>query len=209
MPRSQEGLAQLIDRDRLDDARIASAFRSIDRKVFVPEEYRAVAYEDRPVGIPAQQTTSQPSLIARMVDAARVPPGGRVLEVGTGYGFQTALLARLCREVYSIERHEELAAQAEDNLRSAGLTNVTVTVGDGWDGWPEWAPYDAIIVSAAASEVPDALREQLAEGGRLVIPVTEGASDNVYLFVKTDGVTRQVRLLTPARFVPLVKEPPS
>jgi protein-L-isoaspartate(D-aspartate) O-methyltransferase len=209
MPRSQEGLARLIDRDRLDDDRITAAFRSIDRKVFVPSEFRARAYEDRPVGIPAQQTTSQPSLIARMIDAARVPPGGRALEVGTGYGFQTALLARLCREVYSIERHPELAAQAESNLRAAGINNATVTVGDGWAGWPEHAPYDAIVVSAAASEVPDALRDQLAEGGRLVIPVTEGASDNVYLFVKTDGATRLVRLLTPARFVPLVKEPPS
>ncbi len=209
MPRSQEGLARLIDRDRLDDERIAAAFRSIDRKMFVPKEYRAAAYEDRPVGIPAQQTTSQPSLIARMVGAARVPPGGRVLEVGTGYGFQTALLAQLCREVFSIERHAELAAQAEDNLRRAGIANATVTVGDGWAGWPDHAPYDAIVVSAAASEVPDALRDQLAEDGRLVIPVTEGASDNVYLFTKTDGVTGLVRLLTPARFVPLVKEPPS
>lgn len=209
MPRSQEGLARLIDRDRLDDERIAPAFRSIDRKDFVPEEYGAVAYEDRPVGIPAHQTTSQPSLIARMVDAARVPPGGRVLEVGTGYGFQTALLANLCREVYSIERHSELAARAEENLRVVGIMNATVTVGDGWAGWPEHAPYDAIVVSAAASEVPGALRDQLAEGGRLVIPVTEGASDNVYLFVKTDGITKMVRLLTPARFVPLVRDPPS
>lgn len=144
-----------------------------------------------------------------MVDAARVPSGGRVLEVGTGYGFQTAVLAKLCREVYSIERHPELAARAEENLSAGGITNATVTVGDGWAGWPEHAPYDAIVVSAAASEVPGALREQLAEGGRLVIPITEGASDNVYLFVKNNGVTKLVHLLTPARFVPLVREPPS
>lgn len=209
MPRSQEGLARLIDRDAPVDRRVAAAFRSVDRKLFVPQEFRRVAYADRPVGIPSEQTTSQPSLIARMIDAARVPTAGRALEVGTGYGFQTALLARLCREVYSIERHPELAARAEDNLRAAGIDNAIVTVGDGWGGWPEHAPYDAIVVSAAASEVPDALRDQLAEGGRLVIPVAEGSSDNVYLFAKSEGDTKLVRLLTPARFVPLIKEPPS
>lgn len=208
MPRSQEGLARLIDRERLDDGRIAAAFWAIDRKVFVPSRFHRVAYEDRPVGIPADQTTSQPSLIARMIDAARVPAEGRVLEIGTGYGYQTALLARLCREVYSVERHRELAERAEANLLAAGIDNATVKVGDGWAGWPEHAPYDAIVVSAAASEVPGALREQLAEGGRLVIPVAEVGSDNVYLCEKTGGETKIVRLLTPARFVPLVRGAP-
>ena len=200
MPTSQAGLVRLIERQRLDDERIADAFRAVDRAAFVPSDARGSAYVDRPVALPRGQTTSQPSLIARMIDAARVGPDDRVLEVGAGYGFQTALLAKLAGGVVSIELDESLAAGAARNLAAAGLEDVTLVTGDGYSGVPEHAPYDAIIVSATAPEVPEALIHQLAEGGRLVIPL----GDEVTLFEKRGGDLKRVEMLTPARFVPLV-----
>jgi protein-L-isoaspartate(D-aspartate) O-methyltransferase len=204
VPRDHEGLARLVEREPVD-ARVVEAFRRIDRADFVPAEFIDQAYADRPVAIPQRQTTSQPSLIARMVDAAGVKDDDIVLEVGTGYGFQTALLALLAREVVSIERHADLAEAARKNLASAGIDNVVVLVGDGWEGAPDSAPFDAIVVSAAAESVPQALVDQLNEGGRLVIPVKSGGNDDVWLFEKRNGLLREVRLITPARFVPLVR----
>jgi protein-L-isoaspartate(D-aspartate) O-methyltransferase len=205
MPRTQEGLARLIEHERLKDERIANAFRTVDRADFVPEHLRSIAYRDRPVGIPEDQTTSQPSLIARMLDVVRPQPTDNALEVGTGYGFQTALLAKLVDRVTTIERWPTLAEAARGNLERAGIVNVEVVVGDGWQGYERNAPYDVIVVSAAADEVPDPLAEQLAEGGRLVIPVREPGGDNVYLFTKEGGELKLKRLVTPARFVPLVR----
>ncbi|HWL65334.1 MAG TPA: protein-L-isoaspartate(D-aspartate) O-methyltransferase [Actinomycetota bacterium] len=205
MPSSQEGLARLIERSGLVDPRIADAFRRVDRAGFVPHDLIGEAYLDRPVPIPHDQTTSQPSLIARMIDSAGIGPQDRVLEVGTGYGFQTALIAELARGVISIERFGSLAETARLNLRRSGLENALVKVGDGRSGAPEEGPYDAMIVSAASDDVPEALVEQLAEGGRLVIPVKSVGSDDVLLFRKTDGRLERVRLVTPARFVPLVR----
>jgi protein-L-isoaspartate(D-aspartate) O-methyltransferase len=207
MPRTQEGLARLIEKERLHDQRIVQAFRTVDRADFVPEVLRAHAYRDRPVGLPEDQTTSQPSLIARMIDAARPAPTDTALEVGTGYGFQTALLASLCSHVTSIERHKSLADVAQRNLASAGFGNVEVVVGDGWAGYKPNAPYNVIVVSAAADEVPQALVEQLADGGRLVIPLRQPTGDNVYLFEKEGGGIHRRALITPARFVPLVRPP--
>ena len=155
------------------------------------------AYIDRPVGIPEAQTTSQPSLIARMIDVADPHPDDKALEIGTGYGFQ---------QVISIERWPTLADAARKNLERAGVTNVSVRVGDGWLGCPDEAPFDLIIVSAAADGVPVALEDQLADGGRLVIPLVEPSGDNVYLLVKEGDRIRTKRLVTPARFVPLVRE---
>jgi protein-L-isoaspartate(D-aspartate) O-methyltransferase len=204
----RQGLDDLIASEPLADPRIADVFSTLDRAWFVPQGLEMEAYEDRPVALPQGQTTSQPSLIARMVDAAAPGPGDRVLEVGTGYGFQTALLAGLAGKVYSIERHESLASKARENLDRAGIHGADIVVGDGWLGWPAGAPYDAAIVSAAADEVPLALVDQLADGGRLVIPLRNRGSDDVILFVKeTGGRLRQVRLVTPARFVPLVHRP--
>ena len=205
MPRSREGLARLIQREGVSP-RVVAAFRTIDRIEFVPDSDRAYAYSDRPIGLPERQTTSQPSLIARMIDAAEVGPGDRVLEVGTGFGFQTDLLAHVASTVFSIERHRPLAEVARTRLTSAGIENVTVVVGDGWKGMPEEAPFDAIVVSAAASEFPAALGRQLSEGGRLVIPLATDGSDDVILFRKTEGEVVRIRLVTPARFVPLVRE---
>ena len=205
MPRTQEGLARLIEREGVQDPRILEAFRTIDRADFVPGRFRFDAYRDRPVGIPEDQTTSQPSLIARMIDVAAPGPEDNVLEVGAGFGFQTALLARLAKSVIAIELWPSLAQAATENLKQAGAGNARVEVGDGWDGYEEGAPYDVVIVSAAADEVPDALVNQLVDGGRLVIPVREPTGDNVYAFVKRGGRLERGRLVTPARFVPLVR----
>ncbi|MDP9066950.1 MAG: protein-L-isoaspartate(D-aspartate) O-methyltransferase [Actinomycetota bacterium] len=205
MPRSKEGLVRLLKRQRIDP-RVVEAFTRVARVDFVPEAARAEAYSDRPVVLPEGQTTSQPSLIARMIEAAKVGPRDRVLEVGTGFGYQTALLAQLADQVVSIERSALLAEQARKNLEQAGIEKVAVLVGDGWKGVPEEAPFDAIVVSAAATEVPPALQDQLAEGGRLVIPVKGASSDEVLLFVRRGGSVERIALLTPARFVPLVKD---
>jgi protein-L-isoaspartate(D-aspartate) O-methyltransferase len=208
MPRSVHGLARLVQRDGASE-KVVEAFKKVRREDFVPRHARADAYGDRPVMIPQRQTTSQPSLIARMIDVAEVQPDDVVLEIGTGYGFQTALLAQLCRHAYSIERHEELAEAARANLKSVGIENATVVVGDGWEGLPEKAPFDGIVVSAAASRVPSALVEQLAPGGRMVIPVKGRLGDEVTLFRKVDNGLKRERLVTPARFVPLVPGSPS
>ena len=209
MPRTQEGLARLIEREGLGDPRIVDAFRAIDRADFVPAAARGEAYRDRPVAIPEQQTTSQPSLIARMIDAVGPKSDDVVLEVGTGFGFQTALLARLSERVVSVERWPSLAEPARRNLAAAGIDNAEVVIGDGWNGWPAAAPFGAIVVSAAASDLPVALGEQLRDGGRMVIPVRAARSDEVVLFEKRGDRLERVRLVTPARFVPLVPGAPS
>jgi protein-L-isoaspartate(D-aspartate) O-methyltransferase len=208
MPRNAQGLVRLVQRDGASE-RTVDAFRKVRREDFVPKNARANAYGDRPVMIPEHQTTSQPSLIARMIDAAEVEPTDVVLEVGTGYGFQTALLAQLCRRVFSIERYKQLAEAARLNLKAVGIDNATVVVGDGWEGLPEQAPFDAIVVSAAATHVPPALVEQLNVGGRMVIPVKGRLGDEVTLFRKTEHGLSRERLVTPARFVPLVPGTPA
>lgn len=206
MPRDNDGLARLVRRE-LGEGRIARAFAEVDRGGFVPPD-AADVYRDRPVPIPEHQTTSQPTLIARMIEALDPRPDDRVLEVGAGLGYQTALLARLCREVVALERWETLARLARANLAAAGTQNAEVIVGDGWKGCPERAPFDGIVVAAAAPEVPRPFAEQLSEGGRLVIPVKRRGSDEVTLYVKRSGELVETRLVTPARFVPLVKEEP-
>lgn len=180
------------------------AFRRVDRAGFVTKAEVARAYEDRPLPIPHRQVTTQPSLIARMVEGLRLTGEERVLEVGTGLGFQTAILAVLAREVVSIERFADLAEQARANLDAAGIQRVTVLVGDGTRGVAEHAPYDAILVSAAAPEVPSPLVEQLVEGGVIVHPVGPGGSEVVVAFRKRGpGLVQEARL-TRAYFVPLV-----
>ncbi len=203
---AREALLKIVSGE-VDDERVIDAFRFVAREDFVPRGFEGEAYLDRPVPLPQRQTTSQPSLIARMVEAAVAGRTDRVLEIGTGYGFQTALLAAIATEVVSVERHAELAEAARINLRNAGVMNAEVFVGDGWEGWPDKAPYDAIVVSAAAAEPPRALMEQLAEGGRLVLPLARGRSDDVVVLLKKGGRIVHDRLITPARFVPLVHGP--
>ena len=204
MPRSKEGLARLVQREGVDP-RIVAAFHTVDRAAFVPEGEARKAYNDKPVAIPERQTTSQPSLIARMIDALELGPDDVVLEIGTGYGFQTALLAKIARRVISIERHPALAERARANLEAVGIANASVLVGDGWDGVPEHAPYEGIVVSAAAEEIPDSLHDQLVEGGRLVIPLRAGQGDAVLLLTRSGKELIRQALLTPACFVPLVR----
>lgn len=199
-----ETLLRAIEHDGTEDPRVLDAFRRVDRAGFVPPDGVAMAYEDGPIPIPHGQVTTQPSLVARMVAGLRLTGSERVLEVGTGFGFQTAILALLAREVLSIERFADLAEQARANLEASGITGVTIVVGDGTLGLPEHAPYDAILVSAAAPAVPPPLVEQLAIGGRLVQPIGPGGDEVVLAYRREPGGLVEAERLTGASFVPLI-----
>jgi protein-L-isoaspartate(D-aspartate) O-methyltransferase len=183
------------------DERLLAAIEAVPRAGFVPQDQAPDAYADSPLPIPHGQVTTQPSLVAAMVEALELRGGERVLEIGTGYGWQTALLAELAREVFSIERFSDLADTARMAL--AGRENVHVVVGDGSEGLPEQAPFDAILVAAAYPSVPDPLAGQLAEGGRLVQPLGPGGAEDVVLFEKRDGELHAVRSVIGAHFVRL------
>lgn len=186
------------------DERVLDAMRSVSRAAFVPACQVALAELDVPVPIGHHQVTTQPSLVAAMLECLDLRGTETVLEVGTGYGYQTALLARLARHVWSVEWWADLAAAARSNLAAAGVTNAHVVTGDGTLGLPEHAPYQAIVVCAAFPAVPPPLADQLAVGARLVQPVGPGGREDVVLFVKDPGALRRVGLVTLARFVPLV-----
>jgi protein-L-isoaspartate(D-aspartate) O-methyltransferase len=185
----------------VEDERVLAAIVSVQRSAFVPAERAGLANVDTPIPIPHEQVTTQPSLVARMIEALALAGTERVLEIGTGYGWQTALLAELAREVFSVERFADLAETARAAL--AGRSNVHVVVGDGSQGLPELAPFDAILVAAAYPEVPDPLAEQLAEGGRLVQPIGPGGAEDVVLFEKRGGDLHRVRSVSGAHFVRL------
>lgn len=201
---SPEDLINALRERGIRNKRVLEAFQRVRREYFVPREWIDIAYLDQPIPIPHGQVTTQPSLIAQMVEALRLTGRERVLEVGTGLGFQTAILSVLAREVVSIERFSELAEQAERNLQAANIKGVTIVVGDGTQGLPQRAPFDGIIVSAAAPEVPQPLIEQLAEGGRIVHPLGPGGREIVTVFRKQQGRLVKEADLTPACFVPLV-----
>ena len=182
---------------------VLAAVSAVSRHLFVPPQHREMAYEDAPLPIGRGQTISQPYIVALMTQALRLTPASRVLEVGTGSGYQAAILAHITPHVWSIETLPELAETARERLHTLGYP-VQVRLGDGRLGWPEQAPFDGIIVTAAAPDVPPALAAQLAEGGRLVIPVGESAWDQVlWLIEKVRGRLRR-ELLAEVRFVPLV-----
>ena len=183
------------------DEQVLAAIAAVPRSAFVPPEYAGGADIDAPIPIPHAQVTTQPSLVARMIEALALDGDERVLEVGTGYGWQTALLAELAAEVFSVERFGDLADTAEVNL--AGYGNVQVIIGDGSAGLPEHAPFDAILVAAAYPSVPAPLGAQLAEGGRLVQPLGPGGAEDVVLFEKREHELRRVRSLGGAHFVRL------
>lgn len=191
-------------RSGVHDERVLSALRDVPREGFVPPEYVGAAGVDRPIPIASGQVTTQPSLVASMVAALELAGGERVLEIGTGLGYQAAILARLAAEVWTVERFGALAADARDNLGRAGVTNVHVVVGDGTLGLPAHAPYDAIIVAAAFPEVPDPLVDQIEEGGRLVQPIGSGGAEQVTAFAKRGGELHEARVVTGAHFVRLV-----
>lgn len=189
------------------DPAVLEAMRTVPREAFLPPELEEFAYADAPLPIERGQTISQPYIVALMAAAARIRPGDRVLEVGTGSGYAAAVLGRIAHDVYSIERHEELASMAAERLARLGFRNVSVLHADGTLGWPEHAPYDAIVVAAGGPEVPPALLDQLAPGGRLVIPVGEGRGLQRLLRVTrgADGRVHEEEL-GDVRFVPLIGE---
>jgi protein-L-isoaspartate(D-aspartate) O-methyltransferase len=193
---------QLVARG-IADRRVLAAFAKVPREAFVPPEFADRAYEDNPLPIGEGQTISQPFIVALMAEAAEIAPEARILEVGAGSGYAAAILAALAREVVTIERHASLAAAAKAALAKLGIGNVTVIEGDGSRGFPERAPFDAILVAAAAPALPAALRAQLAEGGRLVIPVDADGHQDL-LVITRRGERFEETSLGPVRFVPLV-----
>ena len=193
---------QLAERG-IRDVRVLDAMRNVPRHEFVPETLRQEAYEDHPLPIGEGQTISQPYIVAAMLQHLALQVTDRALDVGTGSGYVTALLSLLCAEVYSVERHAQLAALAESTLHRLGYRNVKIRVGDGSQGWPEYAPFDAILVSAATPEMPPALFAQLREGGRMVVPVGPPSSQELQLIRKVSGQP-EVKVLEGCRFVPLI-----
>jgi protein-L-isoaspartate(D-aspartate) O-methyltransferase len=185
------------------DERVLAAIGAVPRSGFVPPELAGVAYVDEPIRIPHGQVTTQPSLVAKMVAALELSGHERVLEVGTGFGWQTAILARLVATVWSVERFADIAETARESLARHEVDNAVVVVGDGSAGLPEQAPFDAILVSAAFPRVPPPLAAQLSEGGRLVQPIGPGGADDVVLFAKRGAGLVRVRSVTGAYFVRL------
>jgi len=187
------------------DLRVLQAMREVPRELFVSPELATSAYEDRPLPIEADQTISQPYIVALMIEAARIGADDVVLEIGAGSGYAAAILSRIAARVYAIERLQELAELAKERLERLGYDNVTVRAGDGSGGWAEVAPFDAIIAAASGPDVPDVLVRQLKIGGRLVMPVgsAEDAQTLVQVTRTGDGSFSRVELC-PVRFVPLV-----
>ena len=190
----------------ITDPRVLDAMLRVPRQEFVAASNRAHAYEDHPLPIGDGQTISQPYVVALMLESLQLTPTDTVLEVGTGSGYATALLAELAANVFSIERHASLAANARTVLAALGYTNARVFTGDGTLGLPDYAPFDAILVSAASSDVPPALLSQLREAGRLIIPVGPPDSQQLHLIRIVNGQP-VVSLLDPVRFVPLISAP--
>jgi protein-L-isoaspartate(D-aspartate) O-methyltransferase len=188
------------------DERLLAAMSKVPRHEFVSQQNRNEAYADHPIPIAEKQTTSQPYMIAAMVQAAQINPEDRVLEIGAGSGYQTALLAELANQVFAVERYASLAEAAQKTLERLGYRNATIVTGDGSLGLPEAAPFDAIIVSAAAPRIPQALMDQLAIGGRLLIPVGESEQQLLQLVQRNADGTPSVRTLEGCRFVPLIGE---
>ncbi|MBI4613078.1 MAG: protein-L-isoaspartate(D-aspartate) O-methyltransferase [Planctomycetes bacterium] len=202
----RERLVESLVENGIDDPLVLAAMRKVPRHEFVPASVRGRAYDDDALPIDQDQTISQPRVVALMTQVLGLRGGERVLEIGTGSGYHAAVLAQIAAEVYTIEIVPELAESAAARLDRLGYSNVSVRQGDGYLGWPEKAPFDAIVVTAAPSHPPPALVEQLKEGGRMVLPIGEsGEVQDLYLLEKgADGV--QTKRLVPVRFVPMVGE---
>ena len=189
----------------IKEERVLAAMAKVPREEFVPADARPSAYEDGPLPIGYDQTISQPYVVAFMTEQLRPKRSDRVLEIGSGSGYQAAILGELVAEVYTIEIVEPLAKSAEATLQRLGYNNVHIKVGDGYKGWPEEAPFDAIIVTCAPEKVPQPLTDQLKDGGRMVIPVGERFAQQLYLLEKKNGQLKESVTL-PVRFVPMLRE---
>lgn len=192
-----------IESRGIKDVHVLEAMKKVPRHVFVPENMRKFAYNDEPLPIGMGQTISQPYIVAYMTEVLELSSEGKVLEVGTGSGYQAAILAEIVKEVFTVEIIDELSKNARKTLEAEGYTNIHFRVGDGAAGWEENAPYDAIMVTAAPPDVPKALQDQLTVGGRMIVPVGD-AFQELVLIVKEKRKFRKKTLL-PVRFVPLVK----
>jgi protein-L-isoaspartate(D-aspartate) O-methyltransferase len=204
--RRHQMVTQDIQGRGIKDARVLEAMRKVPRHLFVKESLRPQAYNDHPLSIGEGQTISQPYVVALMTEAIALQGGERVLEVGTGSGYQAAVLAEIAKEVYTIEIRPELYVKAGETLQKLGYKNIHLKQGDGYLGWPEYAPFDAVIVTASPNRVPPPLLTQLKEGGRLIIPLGSSRFDqNLTLFTKRGGKL-EVKELGGVAFVPLVGE---
>ncbi len=199
-------LVMALRKAGITDTRVLGALEAVPREMFVAEAFKQQAYEDMALPIESGQTISQPTIVAWMTWALDVTDRHRVLEVGTGSGYQAAVLAKLCRRVYTVERHKELLKVAEERFKALHLTNITTHYGDGAKGWKTAAPFDRIIVTAAATEVPSALLDQLKVGGVMVIPVGSKTSDQILLRIHKADHGIETKHLLPVRFVPLVSD---
>ncbi len=195
-------VAEQIEARGIRDERVLRAMRRVQRHRFVPEKYRDLAYEDRPLPIGEGQTISQPYIVALMTQVIQPNPAMKVLEIGTGSGYQAAVLAEVCRSIFTIEIVEKLGRGAEQIL-SEQYRNVHVRIGDGYKGWIEEAPFDAILVTCSPTSVPRPLVDQLRTGGKMVIPVGQAHAQELVLLTKTEGQLKQEAII-PVRFVPMV-----
>ena len=197
-----------LRRGGITDTRVLGAIERIPREVFIPEAFRDKAYENVTLPIGHQQTISQPLVVAQMSQALEIGDRSKVLEIGTGSGYQAAILSKLCRRLYTIERYPELLAGAESLFNRLRLSNITVRAGDGSRGWPEQAPFDRIMVTAAAGDIPDALLAQLSVGGIMVLPVGSESGEQRLVRLRRTGESFESEDMGPVRFVPLVAGPP-
>ena len=206
MPRMERDrmVSTQIEARGITDSLVLQAMRDVPRERFVPASLVHLAYDDGPLAIGQGQTISQPYIVAAMTAAAGLKPGARVLEIGTGSGYGAAVLSRIAAEVYTVERIGALAKAAQGRLAELGYANVNVREGDGSLGWPEHAPYDAILVTAAAPRVPEALRSQLVVGGRLVIPVGAARAQRLVRVTRTEAHDYEYEDLENVAFVPLI-----
>jgi protein-L-isoaspartate(D-aspartate) O-methyltransferase len=203
----EEMVSRQLEARGISNKATLDAMRKVERHKLVPEDMRKLAYRDGPLPIGEGQTISQPFMVAFMTEAIRPRPDMKVLEIGTGSGYQAAVLAEIVDEVYTIEIVEELAKRVTGDLKNMGYTNIHFKIGDGYHGWEEHAPFDAIIVTAAPEEIPPRLVEQLKEGGRMVIPIGRvGTVQNLQLIEKRKDGTIRTRELMPVRFVPFTRD---
>jgi protein-L-isoaspartate(D-aspartate) O-methyltransferase len=202
--RNQMVKRQIMDRG-INDPKVISAMKDVARHEYVPQNYREMAYDDRPLPIGHGQTISQPYIVALMTELLELEEGDKVLEIGTGSGYQAAVLSHITSEVFTIEIVEGLAEDAKKVLQKQGYTNIHVKIGDGFKGWPEHAPFDAIIVTCSPSDIPAPLKNQLKEGGRMVIPVGGKFIQELVLVKKENGELKKQEISS-VRFVPMLNE---